>query len=44
MRKRKIILSELIKDNKKEIERDHEALERIEKKIENKYSKRVRLT
>jgi hypothetical protein len=38
----KKIFKELILDNKKEIEMDLKALEKIETKIEDKYSQKIR--
>nr|WP_263327417.1 FbpB family small basic protein [Neobacillus sp. Marseille-Q6967] len=41
MRKRKISFKELLIDNKQEIQSDVKALEKIEKKIEEKHAKKL---
>lgn len=41
MRKRKISFKELLIDNKQEIQSDVKALEKIEKKIEDKHAKKL---
>ncbi|MEH6904846.1 FbpB family small basic protein [Neobacillus drentensis] len=42
MRKRKLSFKELVIDNKQEIKSDLKALERIETKIDDKYSNKLK--
>ena len=42
MRKRKLSFKELVMDNKQEIKNDLKALERIETKIDEKHSNKVK--
>lgn len=39
MKKRKVSLQELIRKNKEELLKDKEAIEKIEKRVDEKYSK-----
>jgi hypothetical protein len=42
MRKRKLSFKELVMDNKEEIKSDLKAMERIESKIDDKHSKKLK--
>ena len=42
MRKRKLSFKELVKDNKQEIQSDYKAMERIETKIDDKHSEKLK--